>query len=76
MQVQSDRLVITPERRSRQGWEGAFRAAGSSAQDELLLENLPANKFDRDAWQYFRAHEASANLAFSKTILSAAQVAP
>jgi antitoxin MazE len=52
IEVQSDRLVITPERRPRQGWDEAFRAAGSSAQDELLLENLPVNKFDHDEWQW------------------------
>ena len=33
----------------REGWEEAFRAAGSSAHDELFLD-APANQFDREEW--------------------------
>jgi antitoxin MazE len=52
LRVEKDRLVITPERRPRHGWEEAFRAAGPSAQDELLLSALPANDFDREEWRW------------------------
>jgi antitoxin MazE len=52
LRVEKDRLVITPERRPRPGWEEAFRAAGPSAQDELLLSALPANDFDREEWRW------------------------
>jgi antitoxin MazE len=44
-------LVISPERRPRQGWEEAFRAAGSDVHDELLLEIGP-NEFDRKEWKW------------------------
>jgi hypothetical protein len=36
----------------RQGWEDAFLAAGSAAQDELLLDTMPSNEFDRAEWEW------------------------
>ncbi len=36
----------------RRGWEDAFLAAGSSAQDELLLDAMPSNEFDRAEWEW------------------------
>jgi hypothetical protein len=36
----------------RQGWEEAFRAAGSFTGDQLLLETLPSNEFDEGEWQW------------------------
>jgi antitoxin MazE len=50
--VEGDRLVVTPKQLLRQGWEEAFRAGGCPASDELLLETLPANKFDSEEWQW------------------------
>jgi len=52
LSVEKHRLVIVPEHRSRQGWEEAFRAAGSFTQDELLLDALPANEFDHKDWKW------------------------
>jgi antitoxin MazE len=52
LRVQNDCLVISPERKPRQGWEQAFRAAGSSVDDELLLDGLKASDFDRKEWQW------------------------
>jgi antitoxin MazE len=52
LSVEKHRLVIAPERRPRQGWEEAFRTAGPRADDELLLDTLPANEFDRQDWQW------------------------
>ena len=37
LRVERDRLIIEPQRRPRQGWAEAFRAAGSPENDELLL---------------------------------------
>lgn len=51
LRVEKDRLVITREQRPRQGWEQAFIAASSSANDELLLEALPSG-FDREDWRW------------------------
>ena len=57
-------LVLTPqvtrerlsghcaERRPRQGWGEAFRAAGPGAHDELLLGSAEPNEFDRKEWQW------------------------
>jgi antitoxin MazE len=52
LRVENRKLVITPSRLPRDGWEEAFRAAGLSADDELLLDPLPPNKFDRKDWQW------------------------
>ena len=51
LQIENDRLVIAPARHAREGWEEAFRAAGSSAHDELLLDT-PSNQFDREEWRW------------------------
>jgi antitoxin MazE len=50
--VEENRLVITPERSARQRWNEAFAAAGSSADDALPLEALPANEFDEGEWTW------------------------
>ena len=52
LRVENDCLVISPERRPRQGWGEAFRAAGPAERDELLLEIAEPNEFDRKEWQW------------------------
>lgn len=52
LRVENDRLVISPERRPRRGWEEAFRAAGPPTHDELLLETTGPNEFDRKEWRW------------------------
>jgi antitoxin MazE len=52
LRVENDRLVIAQPRRPRQGWEEAFLAAGPSTHDELPLETLPPNQFDREDWRW------------------------
>jgi antitoxin MazE len=52
LRIENDRLVIAKDRRPREGWAEAFRAAGPSAHDELLLDTLPMNQFDREDWQW------------------------
>jgi len=52
LRVQNDCLVISPERKPRHGWEQAFGAAGSSVDDEFLLDGLKAGDFDRKEWQW------------------------
>jgi antitoxin MazE len=51
LQIENNRLVIAAAREPRAGWEEAFRAAGSSADDELLLD-VPASQFDQGEWQW------------------------
>ena len=52
LRVENDRLVIAPGHRPREGWEEAFRAAGPSINDELLLDALPGNEFDQEDWRW------------------------
>ena len=52
LRVENERLVISPERRPRQGWEEAFLAAGPPASDELLLRDAAASEFDRKDWKW------------------------
>ena len=52
LRVETDRLVITPGHPPREGWEEAFRAAGPSTNDELLLHELPGNEFDQEEWRW------------------------
>jgi len=52
VRVENDRLIISPERRQRQGWGDAFRASGHGAHDELLLETVEPSEFDRKEWRW------------------------
>jgi antitoxin MazE len=52
LRVENDCLIISPERRPRQGWDEAFRAAGPSVDDQLLLKGRESNKFDRKEWKW------------------------
>ncbi len=52
LRVENDRLIISPGRRPREGWAEAFRAAGSSREDELLMEGAGSNEFDREEWKW------------------------
>ena len=52
LRVENHHLIIEPGRAPRQGWEEAFRAAGSTESDEILLQNLPPNTFDREEWEW------------------------
>jgi antitoxin MazE len=52
LRVENDCIVIAAERRPREGWDEAFRAAGPSVDDELLLDNVEPNRFDRKEWAW------------------------
>jgi antitoxin MazE len=52
LRVENDRLIISPERMPREGWNEAFCAAGAAAHDELLLQGGQANAFDREEWKW------------------------
>ena len=51
LRVVNRRIVVSPMRDPRAGWAEAFRKAGPSTNDELLLD-LPENEFDRSEWQW------------------------
>ena len=52
LRAERGRLIVSPQHRPRQGWAEAFRAAGSVANDELLIENMPRNEFDSQEWRW------------------------
>jgi antitoxin MazE len=52
LRVERDCLVIAPDRQPRQGWEEAFQAAGPTTEDQLPLDTIPPNEFDREEWQW------------------------
>jgi antitoxin MazE len=52
LRVEGKRLIVAPTRRPREGWEKAFRAAGTSSGDELLLDGIGDNQFDREEWEW------------------------
>jgi antitoxin MazE len=50
LNVERNRVILTPGARPREGWEEAFRAAGPSDSDELLLAG--SNRFDEEEWEW------------------------
>jgi len=52
VRIECDCLIISPERRPRQGWDEAFRASGRAGPDELMLETAGSNEFDREEWRW------------------------
>jgi antitoxin MazE len=52
VRIERDCLIISPERKPRQSWGEAFRASGSAATDELMLETVESNDFDREEWRW------------------------
>jgi hypothetical protein len=49
---EKDRQIPAPHRRPRKDWAEAFRAAGPTPKDQLLLDEIGPNTFDRDEWQW------------------------
>ncbi|MGA9528191.1 MAG: hypothetical protein WBS24_08755 [Terriglobales bacterium] len=52
VRIENNCLVVSPERKTRQGWSDAFRAAGHVKNDGLLLEKMEPNRFDHEEWQW------------------------
>jgi antitoxin MazE len=52
LRVERHCLVISADRQARQGWEKAFREAGSASTDEILLGNGTTNDFDLEEWHW------------------------
>ena len=52
IEVEDGRLIVSGSRAPRQGWDEAFKRAGSSADDELLLDGVVRNRFDRSEWKW------------------------
>ncbi len=52
LRVQVDSLIISSQRKPRQGWEEALRRATPVAEDELLLDPVLDDDFDREEWTW------------------------
>lgn len=52
VRIERNRLVISPERRLRQGWAEAFQAAGPSKDDELLFDSAMQDDFENEGWEW------------------------
>ena len=50
LRVENERLIVSTERRPREGWAEAFRAANAK-REEPLLPDFP-NAFDREEWRW------------------------
>jgi antitoxin MazE len=48
--VEDNRLVLSPGRRVRSGWEDSFRAMAAKQDDKLL--DMPTSAFDESEWQW------------------------
>lgn len=51
LRVTAEGLVLAPHRPARSGWKEAFAHARPAA-DDLLLNELPPNAFDREEWKW------------------------
>ena len=49
--VTEDGLLISPEKRSREGWEQKFKASGEKSKNSSLLGEF-SNEFDKDEWEW------------------------
>ena len=53
LRVEEGRVILARDRKPREGWKEAARAAKESiAGDELLLEGIPEYEFDRNEWTW------------------------
>ncbi len=52
LRIEDNRLIIYSQRAPRDGWDSAFRAAGASESDQLLLRSVAPGKFDREEWTW------------------------
>lgn len=51
LRVTAEGLVIAPHRPRRFGWKQAF-AKNLKSDEDLLLNDLPASRFDREEWEW------------------------
>ena len=52
LRIEDDRLVISSERKPRQGWEEALRRAGPADADEPVLDSVLDDDFEREEWKW------------------------
>lgn len=53
LEVQANRIVITPARRPREGWDEQFKAMAERGDDQLLDGDVPSfSTWDADEWEW------------------------
>ena len=53
LEVQANRIVITPARRPREGWDEQFKAMAERGDDQLLDGDVPYfSTWDADGWEW------------------------
>jgi antitoxin MazE len=52
IEIRGDSIVLTPLVSPREGWDEAFRVAGSDHRDNLWGSDLGANEFDDQEWTW------------------------
>lgn len=52
LRVENNCLVISRKSEPRGGWQDAFRAAGPSEHDDLLIDASEPGEFDRKEWRW------------------------
>lgn len=53
IQVADNRLVISPVRRAREGWESAFQQMAESGDDSLLdRDQIQATRWEDEEWEW------------------------
>ncbi|MGC2109305.1 MAG: AbrB/MazE/SpoVT family DNA-binding domain-containing protein [Candidatus Korobacteraceae bacterium] len=50
LRVEGNSLILSSPQKPRLGWREAFRTAGASPRDEILLD--VSNEFDREEWTW------------------------
>jgi len=52
MRVEGERLIITPVKAARSGWEEAFGAMAERGDDAALLPGNLQHRFDQAEWEW------------------------
>jgi len=52
MRVEDKRVILSPARPVREGWEEAFRKAAQRPSDEALLPEHLSEEWDREEWTW------------------------
>ncbi len=50
LEVQKDKIIIKPIKKSRYKWEEAFKKMAEKGDDKLI--NLPDSKWDKEEWEW------------------------
>ncbi len=52
LSVSGDRLLLSPVRAPRQGWDGAFAEMARRGDDQALLEDVGPSDWDETEWRW------------------------